>query len=104
MWAYEIFDIKAPVMYVAIGSVLLSMIGAFLKSKKCIVCSTILLVISNAVMIMETSRLSWLSMLIACDSLLFAAVGIYAKEKAYLWCAALLMVIAAIMMGCRFRV
>lgn len=99
MWAYEVFDIKSIVMFMAIDSVLLSMVGTFLKSKKCIVCSIIILVISNAIMIMENTSLSWVTILIVCDSLLFAVVGNYTKEKIYIWCAVILMVIANIM-GC----
>ena len=86
-------------MFMAIDSVLLSMVGTFLKSKKCIVCSIIILVISNAIMIMENTSLSWVTILIVCDSLLFAVVGNYTKEKIYIWCAVILMVIANIM-GC----
>lgn len=70
MWAYEIFDIKAIVMFVAVDAVLLSMVGTFLKSKKCIVCSVVILVISNAIIVLENPSLSWVSTLVACDSLL----------------------------------
>lgn len=101
LWAHEVFDIKSMVIFVAMGAVLLSMVGAFLRSKKCMICSIILLVISNAIMILENTSLSWLSILIACDSLLLAAVGIYTKEKIYIWCAVILMVIANIV-GCWF--